>query len=97
MVQPEVNRNPQGQLVVWCLVVAILGILASHLLANSRPNKITGLGELNKYHNSCKEFIRRSDLPEGVRLGSKTPYQFGKGNIENESELEGCRAVQVTV
>ncbi len=92
------------KLVLQCLAMTVLGMLASYLLSNhgSSVNKSRntpshdsgGRSEVVKYQ-SCREFIRASKLPVGVKLGSKTPYQFATGSIEDESYSEGCQAVQV--
>lgn len=89
------DGNYQG-LVFQCVAMAALGVLASHLLASYGSSRDTeGRDHERRGYKSCEAFISSTQLPGWVKLGSKTPYQFLKGAVRDESYLEGCKAVQV--
>ena len=75
-----------------CMLMAGLGLLASYLI-----NKGTGVSDFQSsglHQQTCKEFLEKTKIPPGMRMSSKTPYQFD-APVKDESIVDGCSAVQV--
>ena len=75
-----------------CMLMAGLGLLASYLI-----NKGTGVSDFQSsglHQQTCKEFLEKTKIPPGMRMSSKTPYQFD-APVKDESIVDSCSAVQV--
>ena len=76
-------------LLVQFMIAGILGLLASQLWVNQH-----GGYDLGGTKDTCEGFIEKTKLLKGLKLGTKTPYQF-EVEVTDESYMHSCQAVQV--